>query len=131
MTMGKRSRGIRHMVMSEPTYINLLLQSGMNFADIADQIGVAASTIGEGVRKNTIKQAYDLAAKSILQDTTRPVTEEMNQGKPMSLNALLAELRWHFEMKTVFDLTENEVKLLNQPLRQILKERDNNERKVY
>ena len=122
MSRDKTPRGLRNMVISEPTYINLLVQSGMNYADIGDQIGVSASTIGEGVRKNTIKQAYDLAAKSILQDRTRPVSEEMNKGEPMSLHTLLAEMKWHFEMKTVFDLTEEEIKFLNKPLREILKE---------
>ena len=94
----------------------------MSMTEIAGQIGVSSSTIGEAVGHNTVKQAYDLAAKCILQDRTRPVSEEMNKGEPMSLHTLLAEMKYHFEMKTVFDLTEEEIKFLNKPLREILKE---------
>lgn len=120
-----RAPGNRNMVTTRPTYIQLLLDSGMPINSIADKIGVSRSLVFESLRDNEIRLAYDLAAKSILQDKTDPESFRVeNKFQINNLSSLVQIIKEYFQNKSILDLSPEEFIFLDNTIRETLMKKD-------
>lgn len=112
--------GQRNMITAKPIYMQALLDHGLSYEQVAEKIGSTSTTIRECIAAGETRKSNEMACQLIVEQLTGKREPEKEL---MSLDVLFNELAYHFQDKTVFELTEDDIAILNKPLRQILKDR--------
>lgn len=115
-----RPVGQRNMVTVPPVYMQALVDHGLSLDQIAERIGSTGTTVRESLNAGETRKANEMACQLIVEQLTGKREPEKEL---MSLDVLFNELAYYFQDKTVFELTEDDIIILNKPLRQILKDR--------
>lgn len=110
----------RKMAIVEPKNIRFLIDScGMTPSEVAKKIGVSSGVITTSLALNEVRQAYDMAACLIIEQETHP--PKNTKTDTLSTFQILQMLKDQFKNKTIFNITPEEIALLDQPLKDLLR----------